>query len=272
MNPIFATDSWQSFMEAIRANPLDDLPRLVSADWLDETGDKEAADFATFIRLGCEIGEMKAKGLLNCKHKGLRPVGTLYTPVADLETVGQFTKHCRCRPCSLRRREWARLRGHKTWNWTLEAGKPMAMWEENLRKRVTFPWHLLAANYTGPAEPRQEEIPFPHFFAEFDRGFIYRCRPTMAVWIQYGAMAVRGPFACVERVIFSDRRPSGTPSGWFWGGASGLEYEPAQGEWTYIVPKEIWRLCREPHKSSEDAVSALSTAALKWAWSQTPPE
>ena len=148
----------------------------------------------------------------------------------------------------------------------------MAMWEENVRKRADLTWQLLADEIPRHSEPRPEEIPFPHFFAEFDRGFISRCRPTMAVWIQYGAMAVRGPFACLVRVWISDRRPSGTSSGWFWGRASGLEREPSQGEYTYLLPKEIWQLCREPHESRDKAITALSAAALKWAWSQTPPE
>jgi uncharacterized protein (TIGR02996 family) len=33
-----------SFMAAIRANPADDLPRLVFADWLDENGETERAE------------------------------------------------------------------------------------------------------------------------------------------------------------------------------------------------------------------------------------
>src|SRR4051812_48918640 len=39
-----------AFLAAIAANPDDDLPRLVFADWLDEHGD---ADRAAFVRLQC---------------------------------------------------------------------------------------------------------------------------------------------------------------------------------------------------------------------------
>ena len=35
----------ESFVQAIAANPADDLPRLVFADWLDENGDPERAEF-----------------------------------------------------------------------------------------------------------------------------------------------------------------------------------------------------------------------------------
>jgi uncharacterized protein (TIGR02996 family) len=41
-----------AFLAAIAASPDDDLPRLVYADWLDENGD---ADRAEFIRIQCEL-------------------------------------------------------------------------------------------------------------------------------------------------------------------------------------------------------------------------
>lgn len=33
---------WKALLAAIVANPADDLPRLVAADWLDERGDPAA--------------------------------------------------------------------------------------------------------------------------------------------------------------------------------------------------------------------------------------
>ena len=47
----------EAFLAAIRAVPDDDLPRLVYADWLEEQGD---ADRAEFIRLSCEPSENRA--------------------------------------------------------------------------------------------------------------------------------------------------------------------------------------------------------------------
>jgi uncharacterized protein (TIGR02996 family) len=44
----------ESLMKAILANPDDDAPRLIFADWLDENGDPERAEF---IRLQCRIAE-----------------------------------------------------------------------------------------------------------------------------------------------------------------------------------------------------------------------
>ncbi len=46
------SDEQLAFWAAIRASPLDDTPRLVYADWLQEHGDEERAEF---IRLQCQI-------------------------------------------------------------------------------------------------------------------------------------------------------------------------------------------------------------------------
>src|SRR4051812_916255 len=45
----------RGFWAAIRANPDDDTPRLVYADWLQENGDPARAEF---IRLQCEIARL----------------------------------------------------------------------------------------------------------------------------------------------------------------------------------------------------------------------
>jgi uncharacterized protein (TIGR02996 family) len=44
----------EPFLAAIRAAPADDLPRLVFADWLDEHGDPDRAEF---IRVQCELAK-----------------------------------------------------------------------------------------------------------------------------------------------------------------------------------------------------------------------
>src|SRR5262245_60193011 len=46
----------QAFLTAITANPQDDTPRLVFADWLEEHGE---SDRAVFIRLGCQLAKME---------------------------------------------------------------------------------------------------------------------------------------------------------------------------------------------------------------------
>src|SRR5262245_15977158 len=48
-----------AFLRAICANPDDDLPRLVFADWLDEHGEPERAEF---IRVQIEFARLSAAG------------------------------------------------------------------------------------------------------------------------------------------------------------------------------------------------------------------
>jgi uncharacterized protein (TIGR02996 family) len=51
MSP-YALPEWEAFLAAVASAPDDDLPRLVAADWLEEHGDTERAEF---IRLQCEL-------------------------------------------------------------------------------------------------------------------------------------------------------------------------------------------------------------------------
>lgn len=45
-----------ALLEAIIANPADDLPRLIYCDWLEERGEAERAEF---IRIQCELARLK---------------------------------------------------------------------------------------------------------------------------------------------------------------------------------------------------------------------
>ena len=48
----FDREEWPGFLAAIKANPADDLPRLVAADWLEENGEPERA---WFVRVQCRV-------------------------------------------------------------------------------------------------------------------------------------------------------------------------------------------------------------------------
>lgn len=56
-------DDLQLLHRAIIANPLDDTPRLMYADWLDEQGGPENADHALYIRTAIE-----SESVSNCAH------------------------------------------------------------------------------------------------------------------------------------------------------------------------------------------------------------
>ena len=77
----------EAFMQAILDAPDDDTPRLIFADWLDEHGEAERAEF---IRVQCELA----------KHPGMN-CGVMYCSERD---AGGLCDSC-TRYKALRRRE-----------------------------------------------------------------------------------------------------------------------------------------------------------------------
>jgi uncharacterized protein (TIGR02996 family) len=77
--------------------PEDDTPRLIYADWLDEHGE---ADRAEFIRVQCGLAGFvaPATGVVTCEGKGP-------------PTRAGSRKRCKCRPCALWRRQRSLLAG-----------------------------------------------------------------------------------------------------------------------------------------------------------------
>src|SRR3954447_18033797 len=55
-----------ALLAAIRAAPDDDAPRLIYADWLDEHGQPERAEF---IRVQCELARRETPALLVCESE-----------------------------------------------------------------------------------------------------------------------------------------------------------------------------------------------------------
>lgn len=86
----------QGLLDAILDTPGDDVPRLVYADWLEDNGQPERAEF---IRVQVELAGFvaPATGRAICEGKG---------PAA----YAGSRKRCRCHPCRLIRRE-RELRG-----------------------------------------------------------------------------------------------------------------------------------------------------------------
>jgi uncharacterized protein (TIGR02996 family) len=68
-----------AFFQDILANPDDDTPRLVYADWLDEHGDPDRAEF---VRLQCRLAGLSA-GLEERRALGLRQQLLLHRHVAE---------------------------------------------------------------------------------------------------------------------------------------------------------------------------------------------
>jgi uncharacterized protein (TIGR02996 family) len=80
-----------AFLRAILADPSDDGPRLVYADWLDERGQAARAEF---IRVQCEL----AKGCDKCHGARWRAIRAQYDPGgADFGNDG-YIEPCDCNP------------------------------------------------------------------------------------------------------------------------------------------------------------------------------
>ena len=82
----------EALLDAIRANPADDTPRLVLADWLDDHGE---ADHAAFLRIACAVrGAEREPDVLRPLAATLRRLA-VRVPADFAETV------CGCDPAAL---------------------------------------------------------------------------------------------------------------------------------------------------------------------------
>lgn len=95
----------RGLLDAIIAEPDDDTPRLIYADWLDENGRGERAEF---IRAQCLLASLRD---LTCER-----TGTVYLG------YGKYTPRCRCKVCKLKRREYMTSRRYINWEWEAPIG------------------------------------------------------------------------------------------------------------------------------------------------------
>ena len=73
--PYYERSEWPAFLAAIKAAPMDDLLRLVAADWLDELETDEARQRAEWIRYAVELPHCEFTWMANSGH--CRPVELL---------------------------------------------------------------------------------------------------------------------------------------------------------------------------------------------------
>lgn len=119
-------------LAAILEHPEEDTPRLVYADWLEENGEGERAEF---IRVQVKISKTR----MTCEK-------TFRTLSHDRGHV-LFTLRCRCSPCSLARRNYNLGKNHTVWDWCVgipavsvnfyrrgfvsEVRLPLAAWDQH---------------------------------------------------------------------------------------------------------------------------------------------
>lgn len=153
-----ATDDGTALLAAIREHPEEDTPRLMYADWLEEHGERERAEF---IRVQCELA---ARGKW-FNQKCHREEGRHY-----IVNEGGKIEAVACQDC------WASLRDRER-----------ELWDENARlwrwrlKEGCYPENRLWAMFANRAPADAAE---PHLV--YSRGFVESVTCTAADWLKHG--------------------------------------------------------------------------------------
>jgi uncharacterized protein (TIGR02996 family) len=137
------SDAQAAFLAAICAEPDDDAPRLIYADWLEEHGDLDRAEF---IRAQCELARLEAE---DCASQALfESLQERLDPALDRVNWQPIDAGI-ARRWELRRRVLALLKRHgKSWaaaaprrcglSWTWDRYRPWAAWDRGFLERATL--------------------------------------------------------------------------------------------------------------------------------------
>jgi uncharacterized protein (TIGR02996 family) len=173
----------QALLRAIIDNPADEVARLVFADWLDEHGE---ADRAEFIRVQVEAARAP------CGHD-------------RAEALRRQGGGAECRTCALRRREHDLLSEANAFLWGLGPAARAA----SLELPLATLWHL-------DGRPPAEKIS-----TLFRKGFVEAVALPAQAWLEHGPALLRAAPLCAVRLC--DKKPWQTASSrprerafWFW--------------------------------------------------------
>lgn len=241
------TTTQTDLFQAILDDPADDTRRLVYADWLEEHGDGERAEF---IRLQIRIAELVARGC----HEGqtCNVTGPCAECGREVEVFG------------LRRRERELL------------GANAVQWSHAARCIVggnDLGWNGANIGMRSADRERRET------WMAFRRGFVAEVRCRLADWMQHGPEIVKT--TPIERVVMTDRRPEFVAEdneAWWWAltDEEAAEDHEVAAHW---IPEGIAKHFKQPHNedgsahvypSTEAAETELSAASILWAKSPTP--
>ncbi len=229
----------RKFIESIRADPEDDVVRLVYADWLEE---REQAGRAEFIRLECDVATFlkESKHRETCRCDG---GNNLCTPCRDEDTWLEFSN-----------RQWELLDilcdDFQLPEITNELGSSKGKGRDHdLRLSLT--------HYHGK--------PLDHSTYVLSRGFVEQVDCPIDWWISHGPALVR--WHPVQRVELTDRQP------WYRGVHAWLVQSPLIHDADTIIPIEVFNnlglVGTVPtstwYATREDAETARSNALIAWA-------
>lgn len=234
-----------ALLAPILANPTDDTPRLVFADWLEEGGQPERAEF---IRVQCEIARLeRAVGACDFIKTDRPPSDTCYDRRADLDEVRSAgCKSCRSRmPLHERqlwllnewdyRRGWRNLAGREA----VSAIPPGALWCDHIQFRRGFveEIRLTCEAFVGGAECIRCRVasslanPLAGSSIRYDSAEI-RCGLCPASPLA-GQLFAANP---ITRVVLSDKFPRPLSAGFTWRRARGGSLNPED------LPGELYDL------------------------------
>lgn len=263
---------YRAFLADIIAKPDDDLPRLVFCDWLEGLGDDGAAVRAEFIRVQVELAKTAGYVVSNTDQ-------TVMACAQCGEWEGNSHRNG-CQYSSLRRRE------------------------RELFRRNYFDWALPVRGARQCAELAEDgTVGSMHWNSEFHveqvfrRGFVSEVRCRLADWCggYRGRLVGHSDFAApgigpevvrrhpVERVVLTDREcyESEYDKGFVWDNLhGGYSNRPDNSGLAFMIQGDLFSFIRLPPiypddpslaviaETREDAKSALSAAAIKWAKAQ----
>lgn len=241
-----------AFLAAITETPDDDTPRLVYADWLEEHGQSDRAEF---IRVQCELAKMPAQS--GYRHR-LVDTPELAMPWPDDS------------PSS------ARIALEAVTGLDSERAHLLRRREQHLKDSLVIP--LWSGEQPGEAAT---------IGVAFERGFASAVHCDVRDWLAHGrAICLRHP---VAHVAIDGKRPglrpnSGAGYDWLWWHEPdnhGVECLPL--DWWELLPARVTfggpddpsvegikLMHTAAYPSEAAALAALSAAALAWARAPEP--
>jgi uncharacterized protein (TIGR02996 family) len=255
MSGHLAHPDWLALAAAVRANPADDLPRLVAADWLEEHGQAERAEF---IRVQCRLADAspESNGWPDGGADAAARIRELWPAVA-----GRFVLVPGCVPLI----DAADHPG---------PGPVSCLVRRGFVERVSGPLAVLFGDVCQRCRGARDL-----YYVDPDAAEGTPCPACSGTGTRPGVGPAVVAAHPVGRVEVTNRVPSihedGGRFGW-WGGVLVPDYDSDQ------LPRPIWDLVMgQPgcltgggyalFDTTEDATAALSTALIAWALAQPAP-
>lgn len=242
-----ATDGL-GLLDAIKAAPGDDAPRLIYADWLEENGQEARAEF---IRVQVALAKLETDSR---QHECTTPGPQCHDPACPMK-LWMADEGC------LRRRERGLLDAHfHEWTPPLDDEGSGYLLPDRAAVRVRF------------NEAYADDLEMT-----FRRGFVGEARCTLDAWREHGPEIVAAH--PVTRVELTDRGPAdfsdtGDREPWSWWSDAGPDFNPAENLKAAGLPRAILGrltgfgeagLHFKPYLSRDAALDALSDALIAWA-------